>query len=145
MRFFHPSWRVLAMILCWAIWPCGWAEVAAQHNRASASRDGLLERAFSGKARVIEISHDLSTATPTFGGERDAFRYEKLSEIERDGYASGAFRLPEHFGTHVDSPGHFINGGATIDRIEPRRFIAPAVVIDIRKQAKQDADYRLTV
>lgn len=145
MRVFHPSMRALAMIICWAIWSCGWAGVAAQNNDARVRREGLLERAFSGKARVVELSHDLSAATPTFGGERDAFRYEKLSEVERDGYASGAFRLPEHFGTHVDSPGHFIKGGATIDRIEPRRFIAPAVVIDIRKQAKQDADYRLTV
>ncbi|HXD50747.1 MAG TPA: cyclase family protein, partial [Burkholderiales bacterium] len=113
----------------------------AQNRRANANGDGLLERAFSGRARIIELSHDLSANTPTFGGERDAFRYEKLSEIERDGYASGAVRLPEHFGTHVDSPGHFIKGAATIDRLDVRRFIAPAVVIDIRKQAQQNADY----
>jgi kynurenine formamidase len=119
--------------------------VAAVPVAAQQRAEGLLERAFSGKAHVIELSHDLGTSTPTFGGERDAFRYERLSEIERDGYASGAVRLPEHFGTHVDSPGHFIKSGATIDRIDVRRFIAPAVVIDIRKQAQADADYRLTV
>src|SRR5207237_5847829 len=107
--------------------------------------NGLLERAFSVKALSIELSHDLSASTPTFGGERDAFRYEKLTDVERDGYASGAVRLPEHFGTHVDAPGHFIKGGATIDRLDVRRFIAPAVVIDIRKQAQQNADYLLTV
>jgi len=118
---------------------------AAQNRRATVKGDGLLERAFSGKAQIIELSHDLSTSTPTFGGERDAFRYEKLSEVDRDGYTSGAFRLPEHFGTHVDSPGHFIKGATTIDRIDVRRFIVPAVVIDIRKQAQQNADYQLTV
>ena len=106
---------------------------------------GLLERAFSGKARVVELSHDLSTATPTFEGERDAFRYEKLTGIDHDGYASGAFRVPEHFGTHVDSPGHFIKGGATIDRIDVGHFIAPAAVIDVRKQVERDSDYRLTL
>jgi kynurenine formamidase len=130
---------VTAILICAAVM------VMAQHRRTHGEGDGLLERAFSGKARIIELSHDLSASTPTFGGERDAFRYEKLSEVDRDGYASGAFRLPEHFGTHVDSPGHFIVGGATIDRIDVRRFIAPAVVIDIRKQAQQNADYRLTV
>jgi kynurenine formamidase len=93
---------IIALVLVAAV------PVAAQHRA-----EGLLERAFSGKARIIELSHDLGTSTPTFGGERDAFRYERLSEIERDGYASGAVRLPEHFGTHVDSPGHFIKGGAT--------------------------------
>ncbi|MFL6276795.1 MAG: cyclase family protein [Blastocatellia bacterium] len=139
MRFLPPAKPHLSVM---AIGLCAAVAVAAQQR---ASSEGLLERAFSGKARVIELSHDLGTSTPTFGGERDAFRYERLSEVERDGYASGAVRLPEHFGTHVDSPGHFIKGGATIDRIDVRRFIAPAVVIDIRKQAQADADYRLTV
>jgi kynurenine formamidase len=142
MRLFKKSKRALAVT---AICLCAAMAVAAQNPRANANGDGLLERAFSGKARIIELSHDLSANTPTFGGERDTFRYEKLSEIERDGYASGAVRLPEHFGTHVDSPGHFIKGAATIDRLDVRRFIAPAVVIDIRKQAQQNADYRLTV
>jgi kynurenine formamidase len=142
MCFFKKSKRALAVI---AICLCAAMAIVAQNHRANANGDGLLERAFSGKARIIELSHDLSANTPTFGGERDAFRYEKLSEVERDGYASGAVRLPEHFGTHVDSPGHFIKGAATIDRLDVRRFIAPAVVIDIRKQAQQNADYRLTV
>jgi kynurenine formamidase len=119
--------------------------VAAQHHRADANGEGLLERAFSGKARIIDLSHDLSANTPTYGGERDAYRYEQLSEVGRDGYTSGAVRMPEHFGTHVDAPGHFIKGAATIDRLDARRFIAPAVVIDIRKQAQQNADYLLTV
>ena len=35
--------------------------VAAQDRRAQG--EGLLERAFSGKARVIELSHDLSADT----------------------------------------------------------------------------------
>jgi kynurenine formamidase len=109
------------------------------------SPDGLLERAFTGKARVIDLSHKLNASVPTFDGERDAWRYEKLSEIAPDGYASGAFRVPEHFGTHVDSPGHFINGKETIDRIDVQRFIVPAVVIDVRAQASSNADYQLTV
>jgi kynurenine formamidase len=134
--------RLAAMTAIWALVAL---TVAAQHRQARVEGGGLLERAFSGKARVIELSHDLSANTPTFGGERDAFRYEKLSEVDRDGYASGAFRLPEHFGTHVDSPGHFIAGAATVDHIDVRRFIAPAIVIDVRKQARQNADYQLTV
>ncbi|HEY9233370.1 MAG TPA: cyclase family protein [Blastocatellia bacterium] len=139
MHFFQRRTHLLAAI---AVWLSAAAAIVAQHR---AGGEGLLERAFSGKARVIELSHDLSSQTPTFGGERDAFRYERLSEVDRDGYASGAVRLPEHFGTHVDSPGHFIKGAATIDRIDVRRFIAPAAVIDIRKQVQQNPDYRLAV
>lgn len=140
MRLFQRLPRIIVSL---AICASVAAAIAAQDRRAHG--EGLLERAFSGKARVVELSHDLSADTPTFGGERDAFRYEKLSEVDRDGYASGAVRLPEHFGTHVDAPGHFIKGGATIDHIDVRRFIAPVAVIDIRRQAQQNADYRLTV
>ena len=142
MRLFQTSARPLAVL---AICLCAAITAAAQHRQGDRGGEGLLERAFSGKARVIELSHDLSANTPTFGGERDAFRYETLTRIEHDSYASGAVRMPEHFGTHVDAPGHFIKGGATIDRLDVRRLIAPAVVIDIRRQAQADADYRLTV
>lgn len=112
---------------------------------SSAQSSGLLERALKGRARVIDLTHKLNSGTPAYGGESDAFRYEKLSRIERDGYASGAFRVPEHFGTHVDAPGHFLDGKTTVDLIDPNRLIAPAAVIDIRRQASRDPDYRLTV
>jgi len=113
-------------------------------RQKAAAGEGLLERAMKGKARIIDLTHKLSASTPTFGGERDAMRYEKLAEVDRDGYTMGAFRVPEHFGTHVDSPGHFLKGRETIDRIDSRRFIAPVVVIDVRPQVKADPDYQLT-
>lgn len=109
------------------------------------SGNGLLERAFRGEARVIDLSHKLSANVPTYGGERDSWRYEKLADYERDGYAAGAFRVPEHFGTHVDSPGHFIKGKTTIDFIEVKRLVAPAVVIDVRAKVKANPDYQLTL
>ncbi|HEX8184129.1 MAG TPA: cyclase family protein [Blastocatellia bacterium] len=120
------------------------ASASGQAKQRAANAEGLLERAMKGKARIIDLTQKLSVNTPTFGGERDAMRYEKLAEVDRDGYTMGAFRVPEHFGTHVDSPGHFLKGAATIDRIEPRRFIAPVVVIDVRSQVKDNPDYRLT-
>jgi kynurenine formamidase len=120
------------------------AASTAQTKRARPS-EGLLERALKGDARILELSHPLSAKVPTFGGERDAFRYEKLSDMDKDGYASGAFRVPEHFGTHVDSPGHFIGQSDTVDRIEVKKLIAPAAVIDVRSKAGADPDYQLTV
>src|SRR5262249_51646653 len=84
--------------------------IAAQTkvNKQLGSGKGLLERALEGQAQIIDLTHPLSEKTPTYGGEKDSYRYERLSEIKKDGYASGAIRVPEHFGTHVDSPGHFI-------------------------------------
>jgi kynurenine formamidase len=109
-----------------------------------ATGEGLLERALKGQAQIIDLSHLINKQTPTFGGERDAFKYEILSDSKKDGYASGAIRLPEHFGTHVDAPAHFIVGKETIERVLVKRFIAPAVVIDVRTKVAANPDYQLT-
>ncbi|MCI0490965.1 MAG: cyclase family protein [Blastocatellia bacterium] len=131
----------LIAALCVLVSSCTQTEPEASRQAAS---EGLLELALRGEARIIDLSHTLSAKTPTYGGERDAFRYEKLSSVERDGYASGAFRVPEHFGTHVDAPGHFLAGKETVDRIEVKRLIARAVVIDVRSKVARDQDYRIT-
>jgi kynurenine formamidase len=106
--------------------------------------EGLLERALKGQAQILDLTQLLNDKIPTFGGERDGFRYETLSDSKKDGYASGAFRIPEHFGTHVDAPAHFIVGKETIEKVKVKKFIAPAVVIDIRAKVEANADYQLT-
>jgi kynurenine formamidase len=114
-------------------------------KRATGPGEGLLERAMKGQARIIDLTQHIDANVPTYGGERDSFRYERLAAFDREGYAAGALRVPEHFGTHVDAPGHFIAGGETVDRIDVKRLIAPAAVIDIRAKVKDNPDYRLTV
>jgi kynurenine formamidase len=108
------------------------------------SGEGLLERALKGQAQIIDLTQMISEKTPTFDGSKDAFRYEKLSDIKKDGIASGAFRIPEHFGTHIDAPGHFIVWKETIERVKVKKLIAPAVVIDIRSKVESNPDYQLT-
>jgi kynurenine formamidase len=120
------------------------AIASAQAKPKAAPSRGLLEQAIRGQARIIDLTHLISASTPTYSGERNALRYEKLADFDKDGYAAGAFRIPEHFGTHVDAPGHFIWGRETVERIAPRRLIAPAVVIDVRPQVKSNPDYQLT-
>ena len=132
----HRPFFIAGFALC--LCAAGFAQVKG------AKSEGLLERALKGEARIIELSHTLGASTPTYGGERDSYRYEKLADIHRDGYTAGAIRVPEHFGTHVDSPGHFLEGKQTIDRIDVRRLIAPAAVIDVRARVKQSPDYQLT-
>ena len=132
----HKPFFIAGFALC--LCAVGFAQVKG------AKSEGLLERALKGSARIIELSHTLGASTPTYGGERDSYLYEKLADIHRDGYTAGAIRVPEHFGTHVDSPAHFLEGKQTIDRIDVRRLIAPAAVIDVRARVKQSPDYQLT-
>ena len=106
--------------------------------------DGLLERALKGQAHIYDLTHVINPAVPTYDGESGAYRYERLADIDKQGYTLGTLHIPEHFGTHVDAPGHFVKDRATIDQLDPSHFIVPAVVIDVRDQVKTNPDYLLT-
>lgn len=43
------------------------------------------------------------------------------------------FSANAHQGTHVDAPLHFIEGGKTIERLDPKTLVGPAKVVDLRE------------
>lgn len=104
-----------------------------------------MERTDQRQLRVVDLTHPINADVPTWEGDKGEFRYEKLSSVAKDGYLSGAFRIPEHFGTHIDAPAHFIEGAISVDKLPPERLILPAVVIDVRKEVAANPDYELTV
>ena len=59
-------------------------------------------------------------------------------------YASASFESSEHLGTHMDSPIHFAEGGATTDAIPLTRLVGPAVVIDVSRASSANANYELS-
>ncbi len=105
---------------------------------------GLAAIISGGKTKVIDLTQPLSGKTPTYDGKSD-FKYETLTTIDKDGYATGAFNMHEHCGTHVDAPSHFINGKRTVDKLEPGNLVLPVVVIDVRNEVNKDPDYTLTL
>jgi kynurenine formamidase len=50
--------------------------------------------------------------------------------LSRDGFNIETLHSTTHAGTHIDAPFHFIDGGKTIDRIDPLKFIFDAYCID---------------
>jgi arylformamidase len=44
----------------------------------------------------------------------------------------GAVRMSTHFGTHVDAPFHFLDGGEKIDELRLSTFVGKAAVLDVR-------------
>jgi len=109
----YRVWKRLAVVGALIVALCTVAKTQSP-KAPRATPAGLLERAIKGQAKIIDLTQHLDANAPTYGGERDSLRYEKLAGFDGNGYAAGAFRVPEHFGTHVDSPGHFIAGGATV-------------------------------
>lgn len=53
--------------------------------------------------------------------------------IARDGYAVERIDCLTHTGTHMDAPFHFLEDGATVDRIPPEHLVGSAALLDVRK------------
>lgn len=47
------------------------------------------------------------------------------------GWRGSTFSMFCHYGTHVDAPNHFIEGGASIDRAPLAKLIGPAAVVEL--------------
>lgn len=97
----------------------------------------------TGFGRVLDLTHTLSPAFPTFGGT-PAIEMEQAMFFAKDGYNLFTIRHGEHVGTHFDAPLHFSANGASVDAIPLAQLVCPLVVLDVRARAANDADYQVT-
>ena len=97
-----------------------------------------------GYARVVELSHVISTDIPLWPGDPPV-ELEPVAEFETDGYYLRRFSMGEHSATHMNAPNSFHEGGVGIDAYTPESLVVPAVVIDVRDQAATDSDYALSI
>lgn len=108
-----------------------------------ASWAGALERAINGMSSVVDLTYPLNGRTPTWPGD-DPFQLERTADYEQ-GHFTNRFSTPEHLGTHVDAPAHFVKGAATVDGIPLGQLIGQAIVVDLSKKALTSPDSLLTV
>jgi kynurenine formamidase len=116
----------------------------------------LVAQLASGALRVIDLTQPLSPQTPLLPlppqwPNTPAFRIWEISRYDERGpawYWNG-FETGEHTGTHFDAPIHWISGkdlpDNSVDRINPRKFIGPACVIDVTGDVDRDPNFLLTV
>lgn len=98
-------------------------------------------------ARVVDLTHAFDEHTLYWPTAPSAFKLERLHHGRTDAgffYSANAFCTPEHGGTHMDAPVHFAEKGWSLDQVPVDRLIAPAVVIDVVRQAAAEPDYVLT-
>jgi kynurenine formamidase len=96
-------------------------------------------------SRVVDLSYPISEKNPAWPGDTRTYEAKINARAEEAGYFSRSFWMLEHFSTHLDAPAHFPPGEATVDKIAMERLFGPAVVIDVRRQADADPDYRVSV
>jgi len=99
-------------------------------------------------ATIVDLTHPFDATTLYWPNAPSGFELKTQFAGTTPGgwhYEANTFCAPEHGGTHLDAPIHFAEGKDHADAVPLDRLVAPAVVIDVSKQAAADADYRLTV
>jgi|SRR5262245_27858196 len=97
--------------------------------------------------KIVDLTYPFSPETHHWPTAKP-FYFEKVAEGRTpDGYWYSSYNYggSEHVGTHLDAPFHFAEGKWTTEQVPLSRLIGPGVVIDMRRQAENNADYALQV
>jgi kynurenine formamidase len=109
----------------------------------------------SGRIKVVDLTQTLGPDTPVIGlpdifAPSPPLSVERISNYDEKGPAWywNTIRLGEHTGTHFDAPVHWITGkdltNNATDTIPAGKFVGPACVIDVSKEAAAYPDFILT-
>ncbi len=85
-------------------------------------------------ARLIDLSHPLTEATPVYPGDPEP-KIFTATTVENDGYNLSHVHLGTQTGTHIDAPFHFRDDGATVDRMPLELTVGPGVVVPVSGKA----------
>jgi kynurenine formamidase len=122
----------------------------------TSSLEQLIVDLASGRVRVVDLTQTLSPEFPALQlppqfGQVWEFKMEKISQYDEQGpgWYWNNFSCGEHTGTHFDAPVHWVTGKDheqnTVDTIDVKNFIAPAVVIDASREVAANPDWLLDV
>lgn len=80
---------------------------------------------------IIDISQTLSADMPVYPGtEQPTFIVS--CTIAEHGFTEKKMTLYSHTGTHIDAPGHLLEGAKTLDQLPIQHFYGRAVCLDYR-------------
>lgn len=134
-----------SILLVLSLLSCRGDEPAAEGNESGAQPDRL-EQLFSGRLRVIDLTHALNMTGPHWpSASGNPFKHEILRAQPSGKAAMASYSTPEHHGTHLDAPIHSADGQPTVDELTAMDLFGPAAVIDVADKCAADPDYQLTV
>lgn len=91
---------------------------------------------------MIDLSHLYHAEMQTYGSKWHVkFQLFKLASIPKEGRETKKIVIGSHCGTHIDAPRHFIKNGKTIDKLNFRKFIGMAEIVEFKNLPK---NYEIT-
>jgi kynurenine formamidase len=92
--------------------------------------------------RVQDLTHVFRAGFPIYGTPPtfNSPTRRTVVNVVPDGFYGQEWTFWEHSGTHMDVPGHFLQGGRFSPDITPRELIAPIVVVDISSRVATNND-----
>lgn len=91
----------------------------------------------------IDLTHTFGPSSPHFFMFDDA-KFETLFTHD-DGFFAQQFTFSGQYGTHIDSPIHFVRDARYIEELELKELVLPLVVIDQSTEANENHDFTLSV
>jgi kynurenine formamidase len=97
----------------------------------------------------IDLTHAFEPGIPHYAPfpdeqRRVVFGFEPGEGALGSGFLVHEYRHVGQWGTHVDPPAHFIEGGRTVDAVPVEEMVLPLVVLDVREQADFDPGFAAT-
>lgn len=102
--------------------------------------DFVTEERFAGPDRFIDISRPIGPATLCWPG-REPPCHEWVKRIANGDHCNSSnWQFNAHTGTHLDAPAHFLEGGKSVDQLDPSVFFGECRVVDIRSREDLHVD-----
>ncbi|HIK09852.1 MAG TPA: cyclase family protein [Oscillatoriaceae cyanobacterium M33_DOE_052] len=94
-------------------------------------------------SRIIHLSQIIHPQIPQWPSDPPV-EFEKVADLEPDGYYLRRFSMGEHSATHMNAPKSFHPNSPGIDAYHAESLVVPAVVMNIVDLAAKNPDYVLT-
>jgi kynurenine formamidase len=102
--------------------------------------------------QFVDLTHSFSPTTPVwsgFGQAKFTPAFDPQTKapytIAKDGFRTTYYDMVGQYGTHVDPPAHFAEGGITVDQIPLKQMILPLIVLDNTGYQKKDENHAFSV
>lgn len=94
------------------------------------------------QVKWVNLSHQIDAQSPHFPA-LPALEQQDLFTLA-DGFHVQKLSVVTQYGTHIDSPCHFVEGGRFLDELALKDLLLPLYVIDRSSAVAQNPDYELT-